>query len=433
MSLKNTLSKPNPALVMMPRTGKLTGVGRKVYNVLLKKTHEQIQVIKGQGRAIEGEHLFVAPLSELADVINDSSSNSTRDSAKKYLREMRRIEVDWESPDADTGVIWRSMGLLSEVQLELRSGATWVRWALPPTLLAAVSDPERFTVLDLDVIAKLSGYSTIALYEICSRYRDNPSHVTSRNSTSWWTDALSNTVPAKDKVTGEFTRREWRKFKAEFVSKAIIEINEKSDLTLELLEFKTGKAITEAQFGVRKKAQPTQKLPKIQSDMAETATRLAVPLEYIARLVKEGFGSSELKIGLFKLEARTQATNLGLIDNRAAYLRKILNEGRMGKPKFEIVPATSACGTPQQTSEYVKSPAEEIRAQMQEQFLGLPLEGQNVWANAAAEGLRARQVLTPSMARKIQAGDWRTGLLLNAAVNAYAVGTYGPAWLTPPA
>ena len=105
----------------------------------------------------------------------------------------------------------------------------------------------------------------------------------------------------------------------------------------------------------------------------------------------------------------------------------------MGKPKFEIVPATSACGTPQQTSEYVKSPAEEIRAQMQEQFLGLPLEDQNVWANAAAEGLRARQVLTPSMARKIQAGDWRTGLLLNAAVNAYAVGTYGPAWLTPPA
>ena len=45
---------------MMPRTGKLAGVGRKVYNVLLKKTHEQIQVIKGQGRAIEGEQLLEA-------------------------------------------------------------------------------------------------------------------------------------------------------------------------------------------------------------------------------------------------------------------------------------------------------------------------------------------------------------------------------------
>lgn len=433
MGLKNTLSKPNPALVMMPRIGKLTGVGRKVYNVLLKKTHEQIQAIKGQGRVIDGEHLFAAPLSELADVVHDSSSHSTRDSAKKYLREMRRIEVDWESPDADTGVIWRSMGLLSEAQLELRSGATWVRWALPPTLLAAVSDPERFTVLDLDVIAKLSGYSTIALYEICSRYRDNPSHVTSRNSTNWWTDALSNTVPSKDKVTGEFHRREWRKFKAEFVLKAIAEINEKSDLTLELFEFKAGKAITEAQFGVQKKAQTSRSLPQIPSDMAEIATRLSVPLEYIARLVKEGFVSSELKIGLFKLEARTHASNLGLIENRTVYLRKILNEGRVGKPKFEIVPAASALGTPQQTPEYVKSPAEEIRAQMQEQFLRLPLEDQRVWANAAAEGLRARQVLTPSMARKIQAGDWRTGLLLNAVVNAYAVGTYGPAWLTPSA
>ena len=97
------------------------------------------------------------------------------------------------------------------------------------------------------MLAKLGSYTAVALYEICARYRDNPSGVTSRKPVAWWVDALSN-GPGPE-------RREWRKFKNERVKEAVAEINAETDLEIELIEHKQGRVITEVQFAVRKKRQ----------------------------------------------------------------------------------------------------------------------------------------------------------------------------------
>jgi hypothetical protein len=426
MKLRNLLNKPNAALVMLPRIGKLTPVGRKLYNSVLKRTYLLVMALKAQGMVMNAEHLFEAPLNELTDSVNaEDSKSNPRGFAKKYLREMRRIEVDWESPDANTGVVWQSMGLLSEAQVEIRGGVNWALWALPPSLLAALVDPDRFTILDLDQVAKLNSYCAIALFEICSRYRDNPTHLTSRNPTDWWTDALSNTPPAFDKVTGEYTRREWRKFKSEFVNKAIEEINTKTDITIGLV--KLGQGVKQAQFTVQKKQLPAFDIPKIRSDVAELAASLDVSLEFIAKLVSEGAGDSELKIALHKLDGRTRATGMEVIENRSAYLRKILNEGQGARAKFEIVQARPVEG--KVPLELARSPTDHRRAQMQAEFLALTKEDQRQWANAAADSLRVGKILTPNLARKVQNGEWGTGLILSMAAEAYGVGTYGVDWL----
>jgi hypothetical protein len=270
------LQKPTDAIVMMPRTGKLTPVTRKVYNALLHRTQTEVIVLREQGRAVDATYLFSAPLHEvLKQTLREQSKSDNMTSVKGYFMEMRRTEVDWEAPDASSGVVWRSMGLLSEAQLEKRDGVIWALWALPPTLMAAVSDPKRFTPLDLEEIGKLDRYAAIALYEICARYRDNPTGLTSRNGVEWWTDALSNAPASLDPVTGQRNRREWRKFKREFVAPAIQEINRKTDLVIGLLEFKEVRTIKEAQFKVKRKPQTIEStLPKVAIELAELAAAL---------------------------------------------------------------------------------------------------------------------------------------------------------------
>jgi hypothetical protein len=323
------------------------------------------------------------------------------------------------------------MGLLSEAAIEMREGVMWGLWALPPTLLTAVSDPERFTPLDLEQISELSNnYATIALYEICARYRNNPTGLTSRNGTDWWTDALSNVSAPIDATTGKRTRREWRKFKSEFVNRAVTDINSQTDLNVELVEFKTGRTITEAQFKVKKKALPST-LPKVAQALAELATEAGVSVAAIATLMKNGASEGALKLALMQLLSRIKETSLDPIENRPAYLRKLLDE-LQGKIKPNMGPAPgeqqNAAGAP--PLPIVRTPQEDRRADMKEEFLALPRNEQKPFADMAYGVLKDRKLATPVVARKMEQGEWTAGLIFFTAVECFAKAKYGDAWLT---
>jgi hypothetical protein len=403
---KNLLPKPNPALVLMPRVGKLTATGRKLYNALLKRTHSDVSAIKADGGVIDGEKLFEAPLEALlAQIVSPESKSEPRTVAKKYLLAMRRTEVDWEAPDAKTGLVWKNMGLLSEVDLEMRDGVLWVLWSLPPTLLKLLADPERrFTLLDLDMMATLDTYSAIALYEICARYRDNPpSFKTSRNTTEWWTDALSTNPAQAAKGTGVVKRREWRKFKIEFVQRAIDEVNTKTDIHVELLEFKEGRAIKEVQFEVhRKVVVPAARVPQIHEETAQLAGRLEVSLEDISKFIKEGRSNEEVVNALLRLQSRLNTTDAEVVEDRTRYLRGILVRGRSLKPSFEIVRP----GHPSSEElEHVLTTAEAALVDAEQRFILMSRIERQPWIQRAIGALKARDALTPGMARQLSAGE----------------------------
>jgi len=141
----------------------------------------------------------------------------------------------------------RAFSMLAEFAIEVRGGDNWVSWSYPPTIMSILKDSSRWARIDLNVIAKLGSYTAVALYEICARYRDNPSGVTSRKPVSWWSDALSQ-------LPGAAERREWRKFRSERLLIAIKEINRETDFEIELIEHKEGRAVSEVQFGVRRRS-----------------------------------------------------------------------------------------------------------------------------------------------------------------------------------
>jgi hypothetical protein len=294
--------------------------------------------------------------------------------------------------------------------------------------MTAVMDPDLFTTLDLNQIAKLETYAAIALYEICSRYRDNPSHVTSKNPTDWWTDALTNTSPV-DSKTGLINRREWRKFKSEVVTKAIIEINDVTDLDVDFVDL--GRGAKEAQFAVYRKKIESSKvdIPKIREDIADLAVRLDVPLDYIAKLAKEGVEDATLKIALSKLDARVNAAGLDAVENRPAYLRRLIVDSENAAARFQIIKIKPDIEHKSKL-ELVESPADKRRAQAKDEFLALTRDEQKTWVDIATEILRAGKFLTPTLARKIQDGNWTTGVILSKTLEVFAAATHGKNWLS---
>lgn len=426
--------KPNSALVMMPKIGKLTAVSRKIFNVLLHATQRQVHVLAQEGKIVEATHYFSTRLDQLVTPVERGHSNLTS-CAKKSLLEMRRTEVDWEAPDAHSGVIWSNMSLLSEAKIVKKGGILYAYWALPPGLLSVIADPQRFTPIDIAQLSQLKTYTAVALYEICVRYKNNPTGLTSENTLEWWVDALTQSPPKIDPKTKKPKLRLWSKFKSEQVNAAIDEINTKSDIGIELIEKKTGKAVTSAQFKVWRKSVDAVGMvssPRLTPATAEMVNKLGLQLGDISNLLKLGHGESVLNIGLTKLQARLQREDLSPVESKLAYLKTVLTEtgSYVAAPptsRLTVASVLPVLGTVTDLPK-VLSYQEHRRQQIKEEVLNMGKESQKKYAELALEYLQKVGIATTTLSRKVESGVWTTGVLFSKMIEIYAFEQYGPDW-----
>lgn len=426
------IKKPVQSLVLIPKKGKLSVVARKLYNVILHSTIAQIHEFELQGKEVPAEHLFESRLTELVVPIQMGHSD-LRAKAKEYFTQMSEIRLDWEAPDVNGPGKWTNLGLLSEAQLdreEPSNGHSEViaRWAFPPTIFKELRHPEMYAQLSIYQIAKLSSYEAVALYEICARYRTNAAGVTSLQEPLWWIKALSNKVPALDPETGLPKWREWRKFKDEKVKKAVAEVNEQTDLSVELIEKKEG-----VQFAVKRKASEFAPLPnRLNPDIAEAAIKLGLRLVDVAMLIRNGQSEVWLKAAFAKMAKQDPAT----ITRKLAYLNKILQEinpliaeGRLPElvEVSTVLPPTS---TPHiEPLKMALSYKDERRSEIRREFLLLDKNDQRPYAYTALADLRASKMANPAMSLKVEAGVWESApILISKMIELYAVEKYGANW-----
>ena len=425
--------KPNAALVMIPKVGSLSIVVRKLFNIILNESQKQILGIKSNGQIIEATHYFSKNLGDLLRPLQLTSNGNMVTHGKKVFGELSRIEVDWAAPDANSETLWYCLHLLSESRIEKEKDVLVAYWAFPPSLMQALEDPHRFTYIDIDQLMKLTTYASVALYEICSRYKTNPRGLTSDQPVEWWVDALTQT-PKVDPVTGEVKLRPFPKFKDEKCNAAIKEINEKTDFTIELIEKKIGKTIVSAQFRIKLKKQfILENAPSISLQLAEKATLLDINLSVASEMLKQCKSEVILMDALNKLEARIARTDQNPIDSKTAYLRKILNENN----KYIINSVTTSSSQTNVNSdestevkvELLKDYKDERRAEIRLEILNLPKETQKEYALAAFDQLRAAGQATTSMNRKMQCEEWAASpILFNKLIDVYAIKNYGEQW-----
>lgn len=440
-SAYTTFKKPNSALVLMPKIGKLTAITRKLFNVLLNATQQQIAQCRKNELAIP--ILFKARLSDLVDQVEVGESNLLSQS-KKSFREMRRVELDWEAPDANSGVIWASMSLLSQVTFtkEGGKGVIYAAWAFPPDLMEVIKDPSRYTPINIAQLVKLKSYTAVALYEIASRYKTNPTGKTSENDMDWWISALSQSAAPIDPATKLPKPRGWSKFKDDSLNAAIKEINLKTDLCVELLEKKTGRKLTSAQFRVSSKivdnSSDLDAPSKMSPEIAKIATKLGLSLADISNLITQGQNENVLEAAFSKLEARLAREDLVTVDSKIAYLRSILIDTNKFIFDKRPTPVHHVKNAPPPTLE--KEPVapqrykELRRSEIKDELINLNKDQQKPYAEIALEALRVAGLSTPSTKRKVEAGNWATSpFLLSKMVEIYAVDIHGPEWFDDPA
>lgn len=429
------LRKPHEMIVLVPRAKRVTLTGRRIYNALLQVAQSRLQAM---GSMPPADFMFEAPLPAI--LRTTGSSGEDRTAAKRYLREMRGLEVDWESTAPSEGVKWRGFSMLSEVAIEIRHGENWVSWSYPPTLMAALKEPSRWARIDLDILAKLGTYAALALYEICARYRDNPSGLTSRKPVQWWADALSP-APAGSE------RREWRKFKSERIKDAIDEINRETDLEVELIEHRQGRAVVEAQFAVRRR-RPTARLKAVDGAPVDAhlvlrAESLGVRESKLDALISE-FGEAAVRDKLDVLERRANDSRLRGVDNGHSYLRSLLRNDASGADNARAVPPTTpmvaepaaaaavvAAGEGRGVDPATQWLSDRIGA-IKAELAALDPVHRGHWVALSLADLAAKNLLSAVISRRAAQGDVLHGVLGSVVVRLYASTVHGPGWDQPP-
>ncbi|MBT9491332.1 MAG: replication initiation protein [Paucibacter sp.] len=439
------LRKPHEMIVMLPITNRLTLTGRRIYNSLLQVSQLRLTSMSSMPPA---NFVFEAPL--ISILRSTGSAGEDRTAAKRYLNEMLGFRVEWhaiapgeitkQAEASEKTRPWHGLNLLSQVTIDVRNGENWVSWAFPPLIMNALSlgdDGARWAQIDLNVLSSLSTYTSVALYDICARFRDNPGGATTKKPLNWWIDALSQGPSGSE-------RRLWRKFKSEKIKIAVDEINELTDLEIELFEDKKGgRAVVEAQFLVRRKQRSAQSSKftgnaEVDANLVLRAETLGVRESKLESLLKE-FGEVRVSEKIDALERRTAKGGLKAIENTYAYLRSLLRHDD-AKPEVEpeestppptadtsLVPAVNAI--PVRTQGDID--AERIAA-LKAEILELPAARRQGYVDAAVRELTEKRLLNAVIQRRVGQGDVLHGLLGSVIVRLYGIEAYGEEWMEAP-
>lgn len=425
------VNKPVGVVVLIPKIGGLTPMARKMFNIMLHRTLQEIKNFKGNSKEVPATHLFSMPLSELIKPIKSGKSRIDA-LAKSYLFEMYETSLEFEAPDVASSKFGEAH-LLSEVGANMVEGRLTFFWSFPPTIMKMLESPVMYSQVPIEQLVKLSSYEALALYDICCRYKTSHAKKTSIKPPQWWVKALTSKVPKPDPLTGEIKWREWRKVLESKVKNAIQEINEKTDLTIELDQTTSGKKVTAVQFMVYQKsgeveADPT---PKISTETLEQATRIGLKVPEINSMLRFGESESVIRASMTKMETRDPAT----IQNKQGYFKKIVSEvgGQTSSSPKVASPGTqsvvSAPKTQDQNIPLAMSPIQELRATAKDELLNLSFEKQKEYSITALTSLKNRGMANASVIQKVGSGNWKSAPLVQAAmIDLYAAEHFVERW-----
>ena len=306
------LRKAVATLAITKASQAITLVGRKVYNALLWHSQQDPTARK-----------FSMPLMTVSRQIEFQSRNY--EVLKQACRSLSSALVEWESPAVAETAKWSVATMLAGVDIINVRGSLFIEWSFGHNIQEELLDPRRFAEIRLESIAQLRTVAAVQLYEICVRYKSNPSHVTSIHPWDWWYEVLRVQPGSKSKNPPQY-----KFFKRDTLNPAIAEVNALTELNLVLDETKAGRSVSHLQFKVFKKGKPgpsePPQLPTL--SIIETVARaeaLGISVSEAEALI-EKFGEAEVERGLPLLAQRVDKDTLGRVGSPGKWLAAVLQK-----------------------------------------------------------------------------------------------------------
>lgn len=410
--------KPVSALAMVPKTGVITRVGRQAYTVMMIYAREQ-------GAEDLKTGLFSAPLNSI--IRGFGGSKGTLEELKKHLRSMVTHVVEWQSPTPAETEEWGACGLLSQVSLKKKNGENWLSWAYPPALRQELMSPSRYAQIRRSTIAQFRTHAGLALYEICARYKDNPSHKTSKQHWHWWLPVLTGKPSPKEIKT------EFRFFNRDTLKPAIEEVNEVSEMTISVYEFKEGRSIEFIQFEVHLKPEVQIKETKaINLTKVAKAHQLGIEPE-VAEDLFIRYGELAFGRAVARLEARLALPGTPIL-SRPAYLKSLLAERVIDTSTSHLVDDVKKLVV----APLVVNSSDQRQVKMQQR------ESERVKAvRSEIEDLPTAEIeqllrelkqhfqdlnMSPAIMKRLERGDWQSALIMGVLIRFYWRKTRGTDW-----
>src|SRR6185437_13238292 len=179
------LRKAVEAIAIQPKSGKITLLTRKLFNVLLAVAQQ----------ADESGDTYRALLSDI--VANSAFDSNDTALVKEHLRRMVSVQVEWSTGTSSQkpGRKWGISTLIADAEIleDPTTRRVWVEFSFAPKIKKKLLDPVQYARLSLQFQSQLRSSAGLALYEICVRYLTNPSHLTMRESWEWCRPILSGT------------------------------------------------------------------------------------------------------------------------------------------------------------------------------------------------------------------------------------------------
>jgi len=421
------INKPVSTLAMVPKTGAITRIGRQAYTVMML-------VARDQGVEDEKSRMFSAPLNSI--IRGFEGSTGTIKELKKHLYSMVTHVIEWQSPSPGETEEWGACGLLAQAVLKKSGGETWLHWAYPPALREEMLSPHRFAQIRRSTIAQFRSHAGLALYEICARYKHNPSHLTSKQHWHWWLPVLTGKPVPKEIKT------EFRFFNRDTIKPAIEEVNEVSELIISLHEFKVGRSIQFLQFEVRLKPEAhVRDSEPIDLSKVARAYALGINPEVVEDLYIR-YGELAFAKAIERLEARLTLSGPPIL-SKHAYLKSLLSAKAADIPMVEM--ATKAIvGTVSQAPKVVEShPGEKRHAELQEReservkIVRGEIEALDEPSlTALLVELKAQFIardISRAVMQRLEDGKWQSALIMGELIRLYWKRTRGTEWSAPEA
>ncbi|WP_027820384.1 replication initiation protein [Paraburkholderia bannensis] len=313
------LRKAVEAIAIQPKSGKITLLTRKLFNVLLAVAQQ----------ADEAGDTYRALLSDI--VANSAFDSNDTALVKEHLRRMVSVQVEWSQGTSSQkpGRKWGISTLIADAEIleDPTTRRVWVEFSFAPKIKKKLLDPVQYARLSLQFQSQLRSSAGLALYEICVRYLTNPSHLTMRETWEWWRPILSGTP---DTEAGDEAKREYKYFKRDYLRPAIAEVNAVTNIFVELIEHREGRRVAEIQFRVTERKQPMLALDEhpnvFDSTLVDRMVKIGIPLKEAQSLYADS-EENRIRAALQLTEQRMRSTSLPPVRSAAALFKDALKKG----------------------------------------------------------------------------------------------------------
>lgn len=323
------LKKQVDMLALSPQDRRISFLARKIYNIMM--CHAQ--------HAPTHQDVYRLSISDVIKSLQYDSSDTKI--LKDHLRQMASTTVEWQSPSSLENERWGVSALIAHADIIQMKEGCFLEWSYSKPIRERVIEPSRFAKIALKYQNAIKTHAALALYEICVRYIDNPGGLTAKQPWGWWRPVLTGEPDAKGGATGIYS--EFKFFNNRVIKRATSEINAVTDILVEPLVFKRGRAVSELQFKVMRKN--TQKPPgsaihePVDIIAVGRAIKCGIAQDKAERLL-ERFGDERLSRGLSELEVRISRAELKTIHNPYAFIKKIIetqDEGGLFDSPSQVV------------------------------------------------------------------------------------------------